>query len=356
MSVPTADDLLSSYDYELPPGRIADQPADRRDASGLMRVDRDTGTISHDQFSRFPELIRPGDVLVVNQTRVIPARLLGRRKQTGGKWEGLFLGTDDAGFWRLIGKTRGRLTEGEAISLTAAHDPDAPELDLILNSRGDNGEWHARPSTAGGALELLEAYGTVPLPPYIQRQLATRDDWERYQTTYATRPGAVAAPTAGLHFTPEVLAECERRGATIARITLHVGIGTFRPVSAERLDDHVMHSEWCEVDAEAAQVINAAREAGGRVIAVGTTSVRTLESVAATGPLRAWQGETDLFIRPPYEFRVVDAILTNFHLPKSTLLVLVSAFAGRDLILKAYHEAVASEYRFFSYGDAMLLT
>ncbi|MEW4526868.1 tRNA preQ1(34) S-adenosylmethionine ribosyltransferase-isomerase QueA [Maioricimonas sp. JC845] len=356
MSEPPADDLLSSYDYELPPERIADQPTDRRDASRLMRVDRSTGAIVHDRFATLPSLLRPGDVLVVNQTRVIPARLLGRRKQTGGKWEGLFLGTDESGCWRLIGKTRGRLQAGEAISLVAAHDPDAPELDLILEARGDGGEWRARPTEAGTALELLDAYGTVPLPPYIQRNLATRDDWERYQTTYAARPGAVAAPTAGLHFTSEILSQCEERGVRIARITLHVGIGTFRPVSAERLDDHVMHSEWCEIDETAADTINAARKAGGRIIAVGTTSVRTLESVAATGPLRAWQGETDLFIRPPYDFRVVDAILTNFHLPKSTLLVLVSAFAGRDLMLQAYREAVASEYRFFSYGDAMFLT
>jgi S-adenosylmethionine:tRNA ribosyltransferase-isomerase len=224
-----------------------------------------------------------------------------------------------------------------------------------LIEQRDEGEWLARPHSDRDVLDLLEEFGAVPLPLYIERDRPTAADRERYQTVYARRPGAVAAPTAGLHFTPELLAACTGRGAAIATVTLHVGLGTFRPVTAARLSEHRMHSEWCEVPEETAATIRAVRSTGGRVIAVGTTTVRTLETAAVSGEVRGWRGETDLFIRPPYTFRAVDALLTNFHLPRSTLLVLVSTFAGRELVQRAYAEAIAEQYRFYSYGDAMFL-
>lgn len=350
---------ISHYDYDLPAELIAGVPLPQRDASRLLTLDRLTGRIAHRTFRDFPSLLQAGDLLVLNQTRVVPARLLGRRTATGGHWEGLFLGCRDNGDWRLIGQTRGKLQPGESITLhradSAGVDPAAETLALQLLRRSDDGEWTARPDSDASAFELLDRFGAVPLPPYIERDRPTDLDRERYQTTFARTPGAVAAPTAGLHFTPEILARCRDRGVGIAFVTLHVGLGTFRPVSVERLDEHVMHHEWCELPQETVEAIGSTQSAGRRVIAVGTTTVRTLESVAARGPLTAWTGQTNLFIRPPYEFRVVDALLTNFHLPRSTLLVLVSAFAGRESVLRAYASAIAQRYRFYSYGDAMLI-
>jgi S-adenosylmethionine:tRNA ribosyltransferase-isomerase len=369
-------DLISHYDYELPAELIAGEPLPDRDASRLLTLDRRTGEVAHRTFRDFPGLLRAGDLLVLNQTRVVPAKLVGVRTATGGRWEGLFLGCTDAGDWRLIGHTRGKLQPGESLTLTAAaageevskpgfrkrQPDDAGEsaarnrvLKLDLLEKSPDGEWTARPRSSEDPFVLLERYGTVPLPPYIERESPTDLDRERYQTTFARTPGAVAAPTAGLHFTPGILADCRERGVGIAFVTLHVGLGTFRPVSVERLDEHVMHHEWCELPQETIEAINASKSAGGRIVAVGTTSVRTLESVAARGPLQAWTGQTNLFIRPPYEFRVVDALLTNFHLPRSTLLVLVSTFAGRDHVLNAYYEAITHRYRFYSYGDAMFI-
>lgn len=231
---------------------------------------------------------------------------------------------------------------------------ERPPLPLVLQEKTDDGEWIVRPESDESTWQLLAHYGTMPLPPYLERE-AVGMDWERYQTVYATAPGAVAAPTAGLHFTPQILDRCREREIETAPVTLHVGLGTFRPVSVERLSEHHMHHEWCELPAETVAWMERARSAGGRVVAVGTTTVRTLEAAARRGPLEPWRGETNLFIRPPFQFRSVDAILTNFHLPKSTLLVLVSTFAGRNLILHAYREAVRENYRFFSYGDAMLI-
>jgi S-adenosylmethionine:tRNA ribosyltransferase-isomerase len=353
-------DLLDAYDYELPAGRIADTPAARRDAARLLRLDRAAQSIEHRAVRDLPDLLRAGDLLVVNQTRVLPARLQGVRTATGGKWEGLFLAAERDGAWRIIGKTRGRLTAGESLSIPIPADRAGTSsgervLMLTLEARGDDGEWTARPDRPGQPAELLEQFGSMPLPPYIHRDRPQAEDRERYQTVFARIPGAVAAPTAGLHLTPELLAELARRGIPHACVTLHVGLGTFRPVTAARLSEHVMHHEWCELPAETLAAIGQTRAHGGRVVAVGTTVVRTLETVAASGPLRAWHGETDLLIRPPYQFRVVDALLTNFHLPRSTLLALVYAFGGRDFIRTAYEAAIANEYRFYSYGDAMLI-
>lgn len=353
-------DRISDYDYELPPELIASTPAAVRDAARMLVVDRASGTLSHATVRDLPGFLRPRDCLVVNDTRVIPARLLGRRTATGGRWEGLFLGTTPSGDWRLLSHSRGRLLEGESVTVVPVHRADAQEsLTLTLLGREPEGVFVFHPegggSLPGSAIETLQQFGTVPLPPYIARDVATPDDFERYQTTYARNPGAVAAPTAGLHLTPELLSQCEAKGVGRAAVTLHVGVGTFRPVSVEQLDDHRMHSEWCDVPGETVVRIRATRAAGGRVIAVGTTTVRTLESASRSGELREWQGETDIFIRPPWTFRSVDVLLTNFHLPRSTLLVLVSAFAGRELIRQAYETAIAERYRFFSYGDAMLI-
>ncbi len=348
-------DRLDSYDYELPEELIAQVPADRRDQSRMLVVNRQTGEISHHTFSELPEFLNRNDLLVVNNTRVVPAKLVGIRASTGGKWEGLYLRDEIEGCWRIIGKTRGKLAANEEIVLSPASGESAKDhLKLTLLKKCEGGEWIVRPQSNRSTLESLALFGTMPLPHYMQRE-AEAKDFERYQTMYAEHPGAVAAPTAGLHFTPEVLNECHHRGVARAGVTLHVGLGTFRPVKVDELAKHQMHFEWCDLPAETVESIQAAKANGGRVVAVGTTSVRTLESVASRGELAAWQGETNLFIRPPYKFKVVDALLTNFHLPKSTLLVLVSTFANRELILKAYQEAIDHRYRFFSYGDAMLI-
>lgn len=358
------DESLFSYDYALPSELIAQAPTRARDASRLMVLRRATQAIEHRHFRELPELLRPDDLLVLNETKVIPARLEGLRTATGGRWEGLYLGCSDDGRWRLIGQTRGKLHPGETIALHPLHPPkDRPqarltmEYRLTLETKADGGMWLVRPETDENPLHVLERFGTVPLPPYIGREVGLPVDFERYQTTYARTPGAVAAPTAGLHFTPELLERCRQRGLRTARVTLHVGMGTFRPISVEQLDQHQMHSEWCELPAETVTLVEQTRARGGRVVAVGTTTVRTLESVAARfgGRLQPWSGETDLFIRPPYRFEQVEALVTNFHLPRSSLLVLVSALAGREFILRAYREAVEQRYRFFSYGDAMLI-
>lgn len=373
---------ISSYDYQLPQELIASQPLAERDASRLLVVDRASGRITHTTFRNLPDYLRSGDLLVRNETRVVPAKLQGVRTATGGKWEGLFLGLESTGMWKLIGQTRGKLQPGESLSIypgesTSPFHTQFPSdstqrfpghLQLVLKEKLSEGEWLAEPILPATAVpirenvdiwsqtqSLLDRFGSMPLPPYIDRSCADPRDRERYQTTYARHPGAVAAPTAGLHFTPELFDQCSHRGVDVASLTLHVGVGTFRPVSVERLDDHVMHYEWAELPAETAAAISHVKSTGGRLIAIGTTSVRTLESAASAGPIQTWSGETNLFIRPPYQFRVVDALITNFHLPKSTLLVLVCTLAGREMILEAYRQAIAERYRFFSYGDAMLI-
>lgn len=352
----SVSDELELYDYDLPDRLIARHPAPRREDARLLLVDRSAGTIEHREIGDLPELLRTGDRLVLNDTRVLNARLLGRRRQTGGRWEGLFLESTQAGLWRLMGQTRGKLQPGEQLVISPAGDPASPEeLILELVERDAEGFWMVRPLPACEPLTALAQFGTVPLPPYMERDAPEAADFERYQTTYARSPGSVAAPTAGLHFTPELLARCREHGFDHSFVTLHVGIGTFRPISAARLGEHRMHSEWCELPAAAAEELARVRERGGRIVAVGTTSARTLETAARGGALQAWRGATDLFIRPPYAFRAVDALLTNFHLPRSTLLVLVCTFADRELMLAAYAEAIRREYRFYSYGDAMLI-
>jgi S-adenosylmethionine:tRNA ribosyltransferase-isomerase len=364
-------DKLSDYEYELPPELIPQHPLPERDLARLMVVRGDTAGVEHRCVRELPELLQPGDCLVFNDTRVVKARLFGRRESTGGKWEGLFLSIDAAGRWKLIGHTRGRLRPGERIVLRAgdasAGIEDTPLALTLLDCDAD-GIWTADPNFDVSAWDVLERFGSVPLPPYIERAGDDPDDRVRYQTVFARYPGAVAAPTAGLHFTPELLERLKARGIETAFVTLHVGIGTFRPIAVENLAEHRMHAEWCRVTAETAEQLNRIRSAGGRVVAVGTTTVRTLESACdeshpgdfGKSPGRGrWiqptSRETKLFIRPPYRFRAVDALLTNFHLPKSSLLVMVSALLGREKTLAAYAEAVRERYRFYSYGDAMLI-
>ncbi len=344
---------LETYDYHLPEELIAQAPLAERDASRLLVIRRADQSLSHSSIKNLPEFLQAGDCLVLNNSRVLPARLFGIRTATGGKWEGLFLSTNSAGNWRLIGQTRGYLQIGETVSIPAPSPQETP-LVLRMAEREAEGVWVMEPQASGSVVDLLNRYGTMPLPPYVTRS-ATADDRDRYQTTYATQPGSIAAPTAGLHFTPELLARCRSQGISVANVTLHVGIGTFRPVNVPNLADHVMHSEWCEISEETAAQLSEVRRRGGRIVCVGTTSLRTLESAYPAVGWQAWSGETKLFIRPPYQFSAVDALLTNFHLPKSTLLMLVSAFAGVDLVRRAYAEAIEKRYRFFSYGDAMLI-
>lgn len=353
---------LDEYDYHLPRELIAQEPLAQRADARLLVVHRATGELSHQHIRDLPELLRPGDCLVLNDTRVIPARLLGNRTNTRGRWEGLFLDADESGAWRVLAKTRGKPAVGETIVLRNSRMQEAGRLVLLAKLEG--GVWAARPEPlepTGEAtppqspFEFLEQVGHVPLPPYIRGGRMVDADRTSYQTIFAKRPGSVAAPTAGLHFTKPLLERLSANGVKIAAVTLHVGLGTFRPITANKLDEHAMHFEWGSIDAGAVERIRQARAAGGRVIAVGTTVVRVLETAAADGELKPWQGQTNLFIRPPFSFHAIDGLITNFHLPKSTLLILVRTFGGDDLIRRAYDEAIREGYRFYSYGDAMLI-
>jgi S-adenosylmethionine:tRNA ribosyltransferase-isomerase len=357
MSKPESPGQLSDFDYQLPDELIARKPLPRREDSRLLVVDRRRSRIDSRRIEELPSLLDPGDCLVVNDTRVLPARLLGHRVATGGAWEGLYLDTHPSGTWRIIGQTRGQLKPGERIALTAVHESNTSSVaqELLLLEQGSGGVWLAELDPAGDTLEVLKQFGTVPLPPYIQRQVATEEDRQRYQTVFARHPGAVAAPTAGLHLSTDLLDACDRSGLGLQHITLHVGLGTFRPIAAEQLDEHLMHSEWCQVTQATSKALENVRRSGHRVVAVGTTVVRTLETAAANGSIEPFQGHTDLFIRPGHTFRSFDALLTNFHLPRSTLFVLVCTVCGIDLAKSAYAEAIARRYRFYSYGDAMLI-
>jgi S-adenosylmethionine:tRNA ribosyltransferase-isomerase len=344
---------LDQYDYHLPRELIAQHPLAKRSDARLMIVRRATGEIDHAHVRDLPEILTPSDCLVFNDTRVVPARLVGRRDRTGARWTGLFLGADEHGIWQVMGKTRGKLEPGEAIVVVSWDVRESVTLRLL--SKLEGGTWAVRPEPMGEPLEILQRVGRVPLPPYIRDGEMVEGDIERYQTVFAAKTGAVAAPTAGLHFTPELLKQLEALGVPREFLTLHVGAGTFRPISADRLDEHPMHGEWCSLPADVADRLRAWRHSGRRVIAVGTTVARTLESAAASGQLQAFQGSTNLFIRPPYAFHVCDALLTNFHLPRSTLLILVRTFGGDALIRRAYDDAIQQRYRFYSYGDAMLI-
>jgi S-adenosylmethionine:tRNA ribosyltransferase-isomerase len=348
---------LAQFDYELPPDRIAQEPARPRDESRLMRLDRRTGAVEHHHFHELPALLAPGDLLVANDTRVIPAAFTAHRG-TGARVDGIFLRVLDSGMWEVLLQGRGRLRQGEVLELADEQGTARSPVELV--DRGEGGTWHVRAGPGVEPEALLALVGRPPLPPYIRRRDSAEKcraaDVQDYQTIFARAAGAVAAPTAGLHFTPRVLEGLDARGIERVFVTLHVGLGTFQPVRAERLDSHRMHEEFVEVSAEAAAAINRARAEGRRIVAVGTTTVRALESAAAAdGTVVAGRQWTRLFIRPPYRFRVVDALVTNFHLPRTTLLVMVSALAGRQRILAAYREAVAAGYRFYSYGDAMLI-
>jgi S-adenosylmethionine:tRNA ribosyltransferase-isomerase len=337
----------SDYDFELPPAQIAQQPLERRDASRLMVVDRTTGSIAHRHFSGIVELMDPRDVLVVNRTRVLRARLLGTRA-SGAPAEILLLKPLGNGRYEAMVSPGGKLKPGRRIEI-------APGFSAEILTVTDRRTRIVRLESELPLDDAIEQFGHVPLPPYIDRADAPSDA-ERYQTVFAREAGSVAAPTAGLHFTAQLLEAIASRGVGLAEVLLHVGAGTFKPVEVEDPAQHAMHTEWYSVSPEAARTINERRAIGGRVWAVGTTTVRTLESVADdTGAIRAGSGETAIFIRPPARIRAVDRIITNFHLPRSTLIMLVAAFAGYDLTMRAYREAIAGGYRFYSYGDAMVI-
>ena len=351
VGIPThATCTTSDFDYELPPGRIARYPTERRADSRLLVLSRSTGEIRHHRFRDLPELMDPGDLLMVNDTRVFPARLRGR-KPTGAAAEVLLLRPADAEedrVWEALVRPGRKLKPGRRVVV-------APELSVHILEACPDGRRIVRIESPLEVREALERFGRLPLPPYMEREDEPLDR-DRYQTVYACREGSVAAPTAGLHFTPELLAQVDERGAARTAVTLHVGSATFRPVEAEDPLDHVMDSEHFEVPDAAAAEYRRCRARGGRVWAVGTTVVRTLESVAeGRDRIRPGPGSTDLFIHPPHDFRAVDCLVTNFHLPRSTLLMLVAAFAGLDTVRRAYAIAIHAGYRFYSYGDAMAL-
>jgi S-adenosylmethionine:tRNA ribosyltransferase-isomerase len=341
---------LDDFDYHLPEELIAQEAFNDRSASRLMTVDRASGAIGDTAFASIGELLRADDLLVVNDTRVIPARLFGA-KESGGRVE-VFLVKRLAGDrerWECLIRASKPPRAGGTLFL--AHGVSA-----VIEGRSADESWILEFSPSEGFAEWLERSGSIPLPPYIRRP-ANASDRERYQTIFALEKGAVAAPTAGLHFTPELLEELRNKGVTVLSLTLHVGLGTFQPVRVDDLRDHRMHRERYHLPEATAAAVNDRKRRGGRVVAVGTTVVRTLEHAAqADGTVAAGSGETDIFMYPGYDFRIVDAMLTNFHLPKSTLLMLVAAFAGRELVLRAYEEAVTRRYRFFSYGDAMFIS
>lgn len=341
------------YDYHLPRELIAQHPLEQRSDARLLVVDRRRNSLSHWYIRDLPDLLLPGDCLVLNDTRVIPARLLGVRESTGGKWQGLFLESQPGGIWHLLARSRSRPVGGERITLVNAEGREDIQLELL--SQQPDGSWLAMPRSTEDPFSLLERVGRIPLPPYVRKGEMVDADRNRYQTVFAREPGAVAAPTAGLHFTPELLQAAQRRGLRSAMVTLHVGAGTFKPIAADSLAAHPMHFEWGRIDAQAVETLGDVRARGGRIVAVGTTCVRLLETAAAEGQLRPFCGQTDLFIRPPYAFRAVDVMLTNFHLPRTTLLVLVRTFGGDELIRRAYQTAIEQAYRFYSYGDAMLI-
>lgn len=348
MSMRDVDFNLDSYSFDLPESLIAQHPTDQRDESRMLVLDRQSGEIGDHVFKEIRKLIRPEDVLVINNTKVFPARLVGKRTSGGGAEMFLVRRVRD-NVWDVLAKPGRKLKEGTEVIF-------GDYLSAVVERILPDGKRRVQFEGEGQVDTLIEAAGRIPLPPYIQRDEPYAEDRERYQTVYAKAKGAVAAPTAGLHFTPAILDVLKHQGTTIGEVTLHVGYGTFEPVRTDHLCTHSVAPEWIDVSEEAAKQINQAKKGGGRVIAVGTTTTRTLESVVdERGYVVPFNGETNLTIKPGYQFRAVDGLLTNFHLPKSSLLILVGAFAGREAILSAYEHAVEAGYRFYSYGDCMLL-
>ena len=339
----------SDFNFDLPPELIAQTPLERRDASRLLALDKDTGAWRHMHFFDLPTLLRPGDCLVLNDSRVLPARLIGHRLPGGGACEVLLLVDKGEGMWECLVRPGKKLRPGAQLAFGADG-----ELTAEVVGEVEGGNRLVRFHYEGIFLEVLERLGRMPLPPYIKAEL---HDPERYQTVYSREVGSAAAPTAGLHFTRELLARIESMGVRLCYVTLHVGLGTFRPVKEENITDHEMHAEYCVIPKETADAVNETKKRGGRVICVGTTSCRTLESWAEEdGTLKESAGWTSIFIYPGYRFKVLDGLVTNFHLPESTLIMLVSALAGREHVLAAYAEAVRERYRFFSFGDAMFIS
>ena len=338
----------ADFDFHLPEELIAQTPLEKRDASRLLVVDRSSGEFSDQHFDSIIDQLQPGDALVMNNTRVLPARLYGEKPGTGGHVELLLLKNTEGDQWEVLAKPAKRLKVGAQVSFGDGR------LTATIVEELEHGGRIVRFDYQGIFLEVLESLGEMPLPPYIHEKLTDR---ERYQTVYAKENGSAAAPTAGLHFTKELLAQIEAKGVKLVYLTLHVGLGTFRPVSVDNLEEHEMHSEFYTLSEEAAATLREVKANGHRVIAVGTTSIRTLETIGNKfqGDIQADSGWTNIFIKPGYQWQIADAFSTNFHLPKSTLVMLVSAFAGRDLTLKAYEHAIAERYRFFSFGDAMFI-
>ncbi len=338
----------SDFYFDLPERLIAQHPLAQRDSSRLLVLDRATGSVSHRHFTDLPDYLNPGDCLVMNNSRVIPARLMGHAEGRTTPVEVLLLTDHGGGLWECLTRPGKKTREG--VELTFGGGLLTATVESVNPTDGNR---FLRFHYDGIFLEILEKLGSMPLPPYIKEKL---DDPERYQTVYSKTPGSAAAPTAGLHFTRELLARIEEKGVKLAFVTLHVGLGTFRPVKEDEITDHIMHSEWYTMDEQTAKTINDTRAAGGKIWAVGTTATRTLETIAAgDGMVRAQSGWTDIFIYPGYRFKAVDHLVTNFHLPESTLMMLISAFATREQVMAAYAEAVKEEYRFFSFGDSMLL-
>ena len=336
----------SDFYYELPEELIAQDPLEDRSSSRLLKLDRKTGALEHGIFKDVTKYLKRGDCLVLNDTKVIPARLLGTKTDTDAAVEIFLLKRKSDDIWETIVRPGKKLREGAGVSFGEGL------LKCEITEVLPDGNRLVRFEYEGIFEEILDKLGQMPLPPYITKKLADRD---RYQTVYAKNEGSAAAPTAGLHFTRQLLDEIEAMGVKICFVTLHVGLGTFRPVKVSEISDHHMHSEWYEISPDAADLINETKRSGGRVICVGTTSCRTIESACDDGKVVAKSGETDIFIYPGYEFRVMDGLITNFHLPESTLLMLVSAFAGRENVINAYEEAISLRYRFFSFGDAMII-
>lgn len=346
---------INDFDYELPQELIAQTPAAKRDASRLMVVNRENGTIEHKHFYDITDYLKEGDCLVLNNSKVLPARLYGVKEGTGANVEFLLIKRIEGDVWETMVRPGKRLKPGDSVSFS-----DDKLFRAIVKDYGEDGTRIVEFEYEGIFLERLEELGKMPLPPYIERE-NNSEDKDRYQTVYAKNEGSVAAPTAGLHFTPELLEKAKSKGVKLAYVTLHVGIGTFRPVKVENIEEHHMHFEEYFIDEETAELINETVKAGGRIVSVGTTSTRTVESAAFFDEeagkylVRAGHGSTGIFIYPGYEFKIIKALITNFHLPKSTLLMLISALYNREDILKAYKVAVEEKYRFFSYGDAMLI-